>query len=56
MKDIILGLARHFLTLGGGYIVSHGMATSSEADAIMGGSIALLGVVLSILDKKKKAA
>lgn len=56
MNDIILGLARHILTSGGGYLVAHGLATSGDAQMLIGAGLVLVGMVLSALNKKLKPA
>ena len=53
MKDILLGLLRHALTLGGGVLIEQGLASQADTTAILGGIAALVGVVASILNKKK---
>lgn len=53
-KDIILGLVRHILTAVGGVFVTKGAIETSEAEALAGALVVLVGVVWSIVDKKKK--
>jgi len=55
MKDILLGLARHILTAGGGFLVAKGTIDAAGAEQLVGGLIAILGVVASIIDKKDRA-
>ena len=51
--DKILGIIRHVLTLGGGIIIAQGLAEESLVTEIIGGLIAAIGGVWSILSKKK---
>lgn len=53
-KDTILGVIRHILTFGGGYLVTKGFTDAATSDQIIGGVTALIGVVWSILDKKNR--
>ena len=55
MKDVLLGLARHILTAGGGFLVAKGTIDAAGAEQLVGGLIAILGVVASIIDKKDRA-
>lgn len=53
-KDIVLGLIRHALTsIGGAIIVSKGFSDSATVDIIVGGLVAAIGVIWSVMDKKK---
>jgi hypothetical protein len=52
MKDILLGLARHVLTAGGGFLIAKGHLDAAGAEQLVGGLIAILGVLASIIDKK----
>lgn len=54
MMQSIMGIARHILTTAGGYLVAQGAVAQSEMEAIVGGVLALAGVVWSILQKKGK--
>ena len=52
---VILGLiGRHLATALGGALVTQGLATTDQTTAISGGVLALVGVVMSYLNKKKK--
>lgn len=52
MKDVLLGLARHILTAGGGYLVAKGAIDAAGAEQLVGGLFAIIGVIASIIDKK----
>lgn len=53
-KEQILGLIRHILTTLGGSGIALGSATQDEITAIVGGVVALVGVVWSYLAPEKK--
>ena len=54
-KDVILGVIRHFLTIAGGVLVTKGNLDVTDADTLVGSVIAIVGVVWSIVSKKKEA-
>lgn len=54
-KDTILGILRHALTFGGGYLASTGLASSSEIEGGIGAVVTLVGVIWSILQKRSAA-
>ena len=48
----ILGIVeRHGATIIGSYLVTHGLATDGQWQAITGGALALYGVICSIVQK-----
>jgi hypothetical protein len=52
--QLIVGLfVRHFFTALGGALVAHGYADPGVAEEIAGGAVALVGVVLSYVNKKR---
>lgn len=53
-RDMWLGLARHFLTLLGGVMVTNGYADASTVDTAVGAVVTLGGVAWSIMDKKAR--
>jgi hypothetical protein len=53
-KETILGIVRHVLTFGGGFLVTKGLADAGEVTELVGAVAAILGVVWSILDKRAK--
>ena len=54
--DVILGLVRHALTFGGGYLVTAGVTDAASVETAAGGVAALVGIIWSVLHKKAKAA
>lgn len=52
MNDVLIGLARHGLTSGGGYLVAHGLASAADSQTLIGAGLVLVGMVLSALNKK----
>ncbi len=52
MKEALLGISRHILTAAGGYLVAKGTIDPAGAEQLVGGILAILGVVASIIDKK----
>lgn len=54
-KDQVLGLLRHVLTFGGGFMVTNGIFDEAGLSQAIGAVITLAGAVWSILDKKKAA-
>lgn len=55
MKETILGVVRHILTAAGGYLSANGIATADDVNLIVGGVVAAVGVVWSVLQKRKTA-
>lgn len=55
MLQPILGIARHLLTFGAGYLVAQGIIDESTAEALVGAVLTLIGVGWSIYDKKGRA-
>lgn len=53
MQDIILGLVRHALTTGGGALVAKGLLGATMLEPTIGAVMTLIGVIWSILNKKK---
>ena len=52
--DIIGGLVRHLLTFGGGFLVTNGTMTDGDLQAVVGGVIAIGGVLWSIFTKRTR--
>ena len=52
-KDSILGIVRHILTFGGGFMTQNGMATQDDITTGVSAVVTLVGVIWSILSKKK---
>tara|TARA_R110002072_G_scaffold226393_1_gene383385 strand:+ start:267 stop:452 length:186 start_codon:yes stop_codon:yes gene_type:complete len=60
MKSILFGqlvapMIRHGATLIGGYLIAEGYADENTTNEIVGGFVALGGVVWSFVDKKIRA-
>jgi hypothetical protein len=53
-KESILGIVRHILTFGGGFMTQNGMATQDDITTGVSAVVTLVGVIWSILSKKKK--
>lgn len=51
-KEAILGVIRHILTAVGGSVATSGVATASDIEVIVGGVVALVGVIWSVISKK----
>ena len=51
-KAKIIGLIRHVLTFGGGYLVAKGIASDALVVEISAAIVTAIGGVWSILDKK----
>lgn len=54
MKAAILGLVRHLLTTGGGYLIGNGTLTGTEAESATGAIVALVGIIWSVIEKKNR--
>jgi hypothetical protein len=52
-KEVIQSLARHILTALGALVVSRGVVVQSDAEAIVGGVVASIGLGWSVWDKFK---
>ena len=52
-KDVIQSLVRHILTALGAIVVSRGLVVHSDAEAIVGGVVASIGLGWSVWDKFK---
>jgi len=53
-KEAVLGVIRHILTFGGGFVTSGGLATADEIAAAVGAIVTIIGTVWSVIDKRKK--
>ncbi|MCX6908222.1 MAG: hypothetical protein NTY01_09290 [Verrucomicrobia bacterium] len=54
-KDIILGIIRHALTAAGGALCANGTMSNDEWLQIIGGVVALISVIWSVLQKRGAA-
>lgn len=52
-KAAILGFLRHVLTYGGGFLTSKGIVDASSAESLVGGAVAVAGLVWSVIEKRK---
>ena len=52
--EALKGFIRHALTFGGGFLVSADLLEASQVDVAAGAIVTLIGIVLSVLDKKKR--
>lgn len=52
-KDQVLGLVRHILTFVGGVLVAKGLATDIMSTELIGSTMSVIGLVWSIVSKKK---
>lgn len=55
-KTVILGLVRHVLTLGAGFLIAKGLANESNTQELVGGLMAVIGSVWSMLAPEKQQA
>lgn len=53
-RTIVMGVARHVLTIASGVLVSSGYIEGNDAEMIIGGGMALFGVAWSALDKARR--
>jgi hypothetical protein len=51
-KSMVQGIVRHTLTTAGGYLVANGLATTDDTTAMVGGAVALVGVIWSLVAKR----
>lgn len=53
-KDTIMGLVRHILTFGGGFVVAQGHIDITQLETAIGAIVTLVGLVWSAIDKKDR--
>ena len=51
-QDRVLGVVRHILTAGGGYLTAKGYVDADGVEQLVGAVITIAGTVWSILSKK----
>jgi hypothetical protein len=51
-QDQILGIVRHVLTFGGGYLVAKGIVDEATMLNVVGAAVTIIGAVWSIAQKK----
>jgi hypothetical protein len=54
MFAIVIGLLRHLLTLGGGYLVKSGLVDSEQLTTGVGAVVAIVGIVWSVVAKLRE--
>lgn len=52
-KEMVLGVVRHVLTFGGGFLVTKGLIDESIMLELVGGVITLIGGLWSVIAKTK---
>lgn len=50
--DQVLGIVRHVLTFGGGYLVAKGIVDEATMLNIVGAAVTIIGAAWSIMQKK----
>lgn len=55
-KEQVLGVVRHVLTFGGGYVVAKGFLDEATMTAVVGAIITIGGALWSILAPEKASA
>jgi hypothetical protein len=53
--DMVLGIARHVLTFGGGLLVTKGIIDEGTMTGLVGAVLTIIGAVWSIVAKKASA-
>ncbi len=56
LKELIGGIVRHVLTLGGGVLVTNGAIDPTQAETLVGAAMAIFGVAWSVWAKRKAPA
>lgn len=54
LTTAVMGIARHVLTLVGGYLVAKGALDAAAAETLVGAGAAIIGVVWSVVEKKTR--
>ena len=52
-KESLLGILRHCLTFGGGFLTQTGLASGEAVTTAVSAIVTLVGLVWSVLNKKK---
>ncbi|MBS4051918.1 MAG: hypothetical protein KGZ69_12025 [Methylomonas sp.] len=52
--EAIQGVVRHVLTFGGGFLVTSGTIGASELETGVGAIVSLIGIIWSVVAKRKK--
>ena len=53
IRQSIVGIIRHILTVGGGFMTQNGLVSGEEVTTGVSAAVTLVGVIWSILSKKK---
>ncbi len=53
-KEAILGVVRHILTFGGGFMTQAGLTSEDDITTGVSAVVTLVGLVWSVLNKRKK--
>lgn len=51
LKSILLGYARHGLTVAAGYLLAHGLIQQADEQVLVSAALALAGIAWSTADK-----
>lgn len=51
-RDAILGVVRHVLTFGGGFLVTQGTLDDATVQTAVGAIVTLVGVIWSVVQKR----
>lgn len=54
-KDVVLGVVRHLLTFGGGYVAAKGIVDQALVNEGIGAIMTLIGLAWSVSTNKKKS-
>ena len=54
LKDSLLGIVRHAMTIAGGYLAGAGHLSPTEVETLIGAVVAIAGIIWSILQKRQK--
>jgi len=55
-KQQVLGIVRHVLTFGAGFLIAKGKLEPGAAESLIGGLLTVIGGVWSIISPEKKDA
>jgi hypothetical protein len=55
-KEQVLGIVRHLLTFGGGYVVAKGYFDDATLQSVVGAVVTLAGAAWSVLAPEKAAS
>ena len=52
----VMGLIRHALTTGGGYLAGSGIIAQDQVGTLVAGAMVVVGIIWSLLQKKGKVS